>query len=156
MGHRSTLGHDDKQRLSVKNDLSISQNGVVMSAGRADIIAARNVPSRKNGDDSRRPANRLQIKGCDPRMRLRRHRCDDVQRSDRLRHVVDIDGRSARVLSRAVMRDRLMHGPAHRPPPGPGPWSRSPAAEPDSRVGVPGLAVSIQARRSRFPATVIR
>ena len=103
------VGDHGEEHLPVELHRVAGDQRVVADVLRADVVLARNVGGGQHRHDARRRLGRLQVERGDAPGRDRRVAHREMQRSDRLQHVVDVLRRAGDVLDRAVVSIRLAH-----------------------------------------------
>ena len=94
---------DAVDRLAEELHNAVRQHRLVMTAGRRDIVLARNVLGGQHVDHAGRRSHRRQVHLPDPAMRDGRQAETAVQQAGRLGHVIDVDGRTGDVLVRRIV-----------------------------------------------------
>ena len=105
--------HDGEQSLAVEHHLLVDEQGLV-GENRRNVVLARNIRRRQNGDDARRAAHRLQIQALQFAAGLVGHADRDMQRARGLADVVDISRRALDMQAGGIMRQRLMNDRGRR------------------------------------------
>jgi hypothetical protein len=132
-----TRRHHQRQRLAGIED-AVGREQRLVAADRGDVVLAGNVLRTKHRDDTRcrRDLDLLQ-----PAMRDRAQHQRGMQRSRRLRHVVDVDRLAGGVLQRRIVAQRAVRAALHRA---------------STSTGRCGSARRSSSRRSRLAATCRR
>ena len=105
-GGIARLRHDGEERLLVVEDLPLRQRRLV---GRrwSDVVAARHIGGRHNGDDAGIGGHGREIQAGQPSRRLGRKAQRDMKQARRLAQIVDVGRGALHLQRRGIMRDRL-------------------------------------------------